>query len=285
MCFYTKEIEKYQLHVTPEFTISVKRVNYSWKNIYGVIKVPSHLLKKQVTEYPGFEPAKVCVLIRLLPLKKFMRPFLIRHLLKSKKVNLLESGKFFEFADKPIASNLDVVAANLKIAKGFYEVIPEDAKNLLPIDLPRDLIFQLRRKLRKHRIYHLGLIKKDPRMPHTNEGRAVQLIFDGLNKMNNIGKITRSARKRQNRLRKQKALEYKLKKMKERIHKREMEKVKELNRHKKYERLEALIYLNELKTIEKYSNFDEKFHLDLLFSSTSLERKITTLLKEFYDFW
>jgi hypothetical protein len=282
----TKLKVKYVIPVTTDFSLSLKRVNKSWKLFYGLIKVPTPLSTKlPAITGGGGSTSNISILVRLLPLSQNSKPMLLRYLFKTKTVKLLTS-RDFEFVNKPFTSKLDLVASNLRIARGF-EIVPEQSEDFLPI--ARRLVYNLRRKLRKHRQKHLGLINMNTniRTSDTNEGRAINAIAFGLNKSK---KISRSARKRQNKIRLKKALEYKviaqanrLKKITKVIDQRKKEKAKEIKLKENFEEAVALAYLKELKSIEKFYPSTPEKHLDMLFNSIWLPKKIILLEKEFFD--
>lgn len=277
----TKKKLKYVIPVTTNFSLSLKRVNNSWKLFYGIIKVPSNF--PAISR--GGVTSNISILIRLLPLNPFSKPMFLRRLFKDKTVKLLTSRNF-EFENTPIASALDLVASNLRIAKDF-KIVPEQSKDFLPI--ARGLVYNLRRQLRKHRVKHLGLINMNTnrRISDTNEGRAINGI---LFQSNDYNKMSRSARKRQNKVRLKKVLEYKaiapaneLRKLKKRIEERNKEKTRQIKLNERFDTAVALIYLKKLKRLEKHYPSTPEKHLDMLFNSADLPERILRLEKEFFD--
>jgi len=279
----TKKTHQYVIHVTRDFSLSLKRVDFSWKHFYGIIKVPTDLTTKLPAINGGGSILNLSILIRLFPINKVSKPMLIRRLFKSKNVRLLESG-YLLFEKKPLASPLDLVAANLRISKGFT-VVPEQSKDFLPI--ARRLVFNLRRKLRRHRKKHLGVINTNRNLntPNTDIGpliKAIKFKLDGSIRM------SRAERKRQNKLKIKKALEYKIlreaNRTKKILDEKNKLKVKQKKIRERFHAAVALAYLNRLKLLERiYINESPEKHLDWLFSSVDLQEKIISMKKEFFN--
>jgi hypothetical protein len=298
--FLTKRSKTYNIiPVTSDFSLSLKRINYSWRDFYGIIKVPPSLIPTSKLPNRKESLSDVVILIRLLPLTKTNKPLIIRNLFKNPKVHIITSGNFFEFVDKPLASALDLVAANLRIAKGFIEILPKQSPEFSII--ADKLVYNLRKQLRRHRITKLGLLNLNMnldtpktsrhqyqhKLDHTSFGRNIKAVLFTLNKG---VKVSRSARKRQNKLNRKKFVEDSqrsqkntLKKIYKTLEKRKLEKIKELKYNQNYEKAEALLYLKELKSIEKYYPFNPENHLNMLFSSVHLHKKILLLEKSFFD--
>jgi hypothetical protein len=281
---FTKQKQnQYVIPVTPNFSLSLKRVAFSWKNFHGIIKVPMSLTTKLPAVTGGESTSAIYILVTLVPINQDSKPMVLRYLFKSKKVNLLTS-RDFEFLDKPSATNLDLVASSLKIGPAF-KIVPEQSEEFFPI--ARRLIYQLRRDLRRHRVKRLGLknMNVNARVSKDAFGKAIQLVLFTLNKCK---KVTRCKRKRQNRLRDKMKLEYKVFAQKNRLRKKNEEQEKEKRReqklNKRFHTAVSLAYLKQLKLLERiYTNESPEKHLDRLFSSVSLKEKISSLKKEFFD--
>jgi hypothetical protein len=278
-----KKTNQYVIRVTRDFSLSLKRVNFSWKTFYGIIKVPTDLTTKKLPAINGGGSiSNLSILIRLFPIHFVSKPMFIRRLLKNKNVRLLESG-YLLFEKKPLASPLDLVAANLRISKGFT-VVPKQSKDFLPI--ARRLVFNLRRKLRRHRKKHLGIINANRNLdtPYTDIGPLIDAIKF---KLDGSIRMSRSERKRQNKRKIKKALEYKILREANRTKKilDEKNKLKEKQKkvRKRFHAAVALAYLNQLKLLERnYINESPEKHLDRLFSSVDLQEKIISMKKKFF---
>jgi len=119
------------------------------------------------------------------------------------------------------------------------------------------------------------------RLPKADFGNDFKTIFFTLNK--GI-RVTRSKRKRQNRLREKMKLEFKAAAETNRLKRNHEEKEKHRARklNKRFHTAVALAYLKELKLIQKIHPVNPEKHLDLLFSCNYLHYKITSLKKKFF---
>jgi len=255
-----KNNKNYIIKVTDDLLLLQKRVDYSWKKLYGAYKISLSEKHARIT-LEQKSPDKIAV----IPFEtKNYGPRIVRNLFNPKSEVTTKSIGFWTFLDKPRLEPLDVVANALRITNNNYN-------NDMSEEEYRKVVRKLKRKLYKH--------KKRQRntkivTSNTPFGNLIKIIDFGLNRGKKIKKISRSRRKKLN---KNKRIYASLKKecKRQNLIKElygedkskltpELQKLLDLERkHQK----EALKYLERLKIYEKACKDTDVNPLDLLFSA------------------